>query len=458
MLHEHGSGNPNGITGNGDRYPMHPYFSFKDLVTVFLFLLALSIIVCFYPNLLGHSDNYIPANPMQTPASIKEIVNLLSEYLLALSTAPVKPYSDAEANDYDEGKVDNYSSNTTGTVIENGFLVSMSKSQVLDLLNKATNNTITFNKVNFQSLVNGIFQAEGHWGGYFTSLNTVNYRPLWFIGQIACTESIQFFGQINQIFEGQLVYYLQVLPSGQWFIRIQCRDWNYIINNIMPYFNQLYAEKYTGMLKLARIYDLMPVNSVKAKVELISLAYSLTSSGFRTIPLLTKIKAVTALIRSDIEIPSLNGYSSNETPFNLIWILGFMLGDGNIYVRIRDTKVGLEFVPLFRITQKNTAVNLSLYTKLVDFISSLPGKLSPIIKKQGDNLELHVFGKANVTSLMNMLAPYSHFFYWKRGQFSMLTRVLALLNLNIKNWLGLQKTILAIIFEIPGNRVYSITH
>jgi len=69
-LHEHGSGNPNGITGNGDRYPMHPYFTFKDLVTVFLFLLVLSIIVCFYPNLLGHSDNYIPANPMQTPASI----------------------------------------------------------------------------------------------------------------------------------------------------------------------------------------------------------------------------------------------------------------------------------------------------------------------------------------------------------------------------------------------------
>jgi hypothetical protein len=159
---------------------------------------------------------------MQTPASIKEIVNLLSESLLALSTAPVKPYSDAVANDYDEGKVDNYSSNTTGTVIENGLLVSMTRSQVLDLLNKATNKTITFNKVNFQSLVNGIFQAEGHWGGYFTSLNTVNYRPLWFIGQIASTESIQFFGQINRVFEGQLVYYLQVLR--QWFIRIQCRD------------------------------------------------------------------------------------------------------------------------------------------------------------------------------------------------------------------------------------------
>ena len=69
-LHEHGSSNPLGVNANEDRIPFHPYFVFKDLVTVLLFLLALSIIVCFYPNLMGHSDNYIPANPMSTPASI----------------------------------------------------------------------------------------------------------------------------------------------------------------------------------------------------------------------------------------------------------------------------------------------------------------------------------------------------------------------------------------------------
>jgi ubiquinol-cytochrome c reductase cytochrome b subunit len=69
-LHIHGSNNPNGITANTDRLAFHPYFIFKDLVTVFLFLLVLSILVFYYPNLLGHSDNYIPANPMQTPPSI----------------------------------------------------------------------------------------------------------------------------------------------------------------------------------------------------------------------------------------------------------------------------------------------------------------------------------------------------------------------------------------------------
>src|ERR1700761_2723472 len=69
-LHLHGSNNPNGLTSNGDRYAMYPYFIFKDLVTILAFFLVLSIIVFFYPNLLGHSDNYIPANPMVTPISI----------------------------------------------------------------------------------------------------------------------------------------------------------------------------------------------------------------------------------------------------------------------------------------------------------------------------------------------------------------------------------------------------
>jgi quinol-cytochrome oxidoreductase complex cytochrome b subunit len=69
-LHIHGSNNPNGVNSGGDRYAFYPYFIFKDLVTIFAFFLALSIFVFYYPNALGHSDNYIPANPMVTPASI----------------------------------------------------------------------------------------------------------------------------------------------------------------------------------------------------------------------------------------------------------------------------------------------------------------------------------------------------------------------------------------------------
>jgi ubiquinol-cytochrome c reductase cytochrome b subunit len=84
-LHVHGSNNPNGVSSNGDRYAMHPYFIFKDLVTILFFFLVLSVIVFFYPNLMGHSDNYIPADPMVTPASIVPEWYLLPFYAILRS-------------------------------------------------------------------------------------------------------------------------------------------------------------------------------------------------------------------------------------------------------------------------------------------------------------------------------------------------------------------------------------
>lgn len=84
-LHEHGSNNPLGTTGNADRLYMHPYFIFKDMVSWFLFLLVLSLFVFYAPNAMGHPDNYIPANPMQTPASIVPEWYLLPFYAILRS-------------------------------------------------------------------------------------------------------------------------------------------------------------------------------------------------------------------------------------------------------------------------------------------------------------------------------------------------------------------------------------
>ncbi len=58
---------------------------FKDLITIFAFFLVLSVIVFYYPNLLGHSDNYIEANPMSTPSSIVPEWYLLPFYAILRS-------------------------------------------------------------------------------------------------------------------------------------------------------------------------------------------------------------------------------------------------------------------------------------------------------------------------------------------------------------------------------------
>ena len=71
-LHRFGSNNPLGIDvrGNQDTISFHPYYTIKDAFGLGVFLILLSAVVFFLPNSMGHPDNYIPANPMVTPAHI----------------------------------------------------------------------------------------------------------------------------------------------------------------------------------------------------------------------------------------------------------------------------------------------------------------------------------------------------------------------------------------------------
>jgi len=67
-----GSNNPLGIEPNGeqDLLPFHPYYTTKDLFGVAVFIAFFAAFVFYAPNMLGHPDNYIPADPVVTPAHI----------------------------------------------------------------------------------------------------------------------------------------------------------------------------------------------------------------------------------------------------------------------------------------------------------------------------------------------------------------------------------------------------
>lgn len=71
-LHQHGSNNPLGIDVKGpqDTVPFTPYYTAKDLFGFAVFFLVFAYFVFYNPNVLGHPDNYIPANPLVTPAHI----------------------------------------------------------------------------------------------------------------------------------------------------------------------------------------------------------------------------------------------------------------------------------------------------------------------------------------------------------------------------------------------------
>ena len=70
LLHRVGSSNGMGIQTRVDDKPFYPYYIAKDIFAIILFFMPFAFFVFFYPNALGHPDNYVPANPLVTPSHI----------------------------------------------------------------------------------------------------------------------------------------------------------------------------------------------------------------------------------------------------------------------------------------------------------------------------------------------------------------------------------------------------
>lgn len=98
LLHDIGSTNPTAPINYIDNIRFYPYFFLKDLTSLLVLLFILSFLIHFKPNMLGHPDNYIKANPFITPihivpewyflpfyAILRSVPNKLGGVLLMLS-------------------------------------------------------------------------------------------------------------------------------------------------------------------------------------------------------------------------------------------------------------------------------------------------------------------------------------------------------------------------------------
>ena len=87
-LHVPGNNNPIGIDikkPSKDTVPFHPYIVIKDVFALLMFIIVFAFFVFYSPNILGHADNYIEANPMVTPAHIVPEWYLLPFYAILRS-------------------------------------------------------------------------------------------------------------------------------------------------------------------------------------------------------------------------------------------------------------------------------------------------------------------------------------------------------------------------------------
>ncbi len=100
-LHEVGSNNPDGIDikKNKDKsgkpvdgIPFHPYYTVKDLVGVVVFLMVFTLIVFFAPEMGGYfleHNNFIPADPLKTPAHIAPVWYFTPFYSILRAIPPM---------------------------------------------------------------------------------------------------------------------------------------------------------------------------------------------------------------------------------------------------------------------------------------------------------------------------------------------------------------------------------
>ena len=83
-LHVPGNNNPTGVNvkSKEDTVPFHPYYTVKDGFAIAIFLMLYMSFVFFNPNALGDAVNYVPANPLVTPAHIVPEWYLLPFYAI----------------------------------------------------------------------------------------------------------------------------------------------------------------------------------------------------------------------------------------------------------------------------------------------------------------------------------------------------------------------------------------
>lgn len=71
FLHENGSNNPVTNFNNLDKINFHPYFTFKDVFGLVVFIFFFFVFVNLYSNFFADTENFIISNNLVTPNLIK---------------------------------------------------------------------------------------------------------------------------------------------------------------------------------------------------------------------------------------------------------------------------------------------------------------------------------------------------------------------------------------------------
>lgn len=313
----------------------------------------------------------------------------------------------------------------------------------------------------FKQLANGVFQAEGCVTAWFNG-GSLLVSPIVSVGQTYSPQSLAFFvrlyHEIGKI--GKLV--VGINPTGKLFITWQITNWSLILSSVSEYFSSVYGEKFMGFQKLNTIYKLKSnLTDDKDKVELVKLVYSLTSAGRkRKLSLEEKLRSLNlggTLENFSSEFKT--SFRENSKVPSFLFLLGFLLGDGSIYLRIRLTSSGsLNFIPSLNFLQKYEDKYIPhMFSMISSLLQSLGINSLVTAENKAGTTSLRIEGIDAVTPLVPLFKEYSSLGYWKSDDINMLLTFLKYHSAGLQTYKKGLIAMLNILYKDPNNRTRSFS-
>lgn len=300
----------------------------------------------------------------------------------------------------------------------------------------------------FKEIINGLFQAEGNINYEFFSKNSEQGQFKWWISLNGSEGSIKLLKDLNEVFDNKLYFNILIKKSKKIHVRIYTKDILLIINKIKPYLYNIYGDKYRCFVFLIKIkYILEILKKIDYKdnkdkyidliIKLICLVYNMVDNneslqGGRIISLDEKLKLVLSKYNekdyyNDKYIKKINYYKdyiknikdnnkNDKFNINFKWLLGFILGDGNVTYYIGGKYPKIEYTYMLRWVKKITEDNKKLWNLIVLFLNKKKISIN-YYKGIEDLVEIRIYSINSLLNLFNEWIIYKEYWYNKRLDF-----------------------------------------
>ena len=290
--------------------------------------------------------------------------------------------------------------------------------------------------------------------------------------------SLEFFIILWNVLGRTCSFTLVKNKHGKIVIRLSSESWDTILNVYAKYFSLIYGEKFIAFQKLSMIKNLTsnPLNlNPSSLAQAIQIVYSLAVNGNNRKLSLSEQLALFGISQTN---SNTSIYTDNFTKMTILFIIGFILGDGTLFLRIRNSSAGsIWLIPTLLLPQLKNKYNGHFFSKLENFFTSIEIKtytinkiknseIADILNLDADKDDVRAAG-AEITiltidsihsifdKLLPIFKPYSYYFYWKYDQYELMNKVARLVKAKAHYTLYGFTTILDIIYSYPNKRIKS---